>query len=285
MKKASFIKLILLLVLHSNFVSAQTENYKKGIEAMQNNRYHEAMVSFTKVVENEKFDITGKDLSQAYAYLAVIRTAYLEKDLSYISFNNVIAKQGQIQQTIHEMVRAVRFQDGNTKSLINDSKKRLIEISTKALEVISDSLMTFDESQPNETTDYLANFAVQQFGELEGIAIDNWELHDILGLAHFYLGQDMEAMTEFKKARAQFSKLSEQPISSLHLKNLVLSANYYYKVANDIKETQNVCKEGTSYTSVLINNLDDSEMNEILRLNKIENRFRLYMTRIKDSSN
>ncbi|WP_420581391.1 hypothetical protein [Reichenbachiella sp.] len=285
MKTASFALLISLLILRSYSVNAQTDNYKKGLDAMQSNRYHEAMVSFTKVVENEKFEISGKDLSQAYAYLAVIRTAYLEKDVKTFKFSNIIAKQGQIQQTIEEMVRAVKYQDNNTKSMLNDAKKTLIEVSSKALKVIGDSLMTYDESQPNETTEFLANFAIQQFGDLEEISVDDWELHDILGLAHFYLGQNDKAMTEFKKGREQFSKLTEQPLSPLHLKNFVLSANYYFKVENNKKETQNVCKQGSSYTSVLINNLDDSQMNEILRLNKIENRFRSYMTRIEDSSN
>ena len=285
MKKAAFTLLTVVFALQSFVATAQTDNYKKGLEAMQTNRYHEAMVCFTKVVENEKFEISGKDLSQAYAYLAVIRTAYLEKDLNNVKFSNIIAKQGQIQQTIQEMVRASKFQDSNTKSMINESKKTLVEVSSRALRVIGDSLMTYDENQPNETTNFLANFAIKQFGELENIAVDSWELHDILGLAHFYLGENPNAMSEFKKGREQFSKLIEQPISPLHLKNFVLSANYYFKIANDLKETQNVCKQGSSYTSVLINSLDDSEMNEILRLNKIENRFRSYMTRIKDSSN
>ncbi|MDW3210842.1 MAG: hypothetical protein R8N23_13280 [Reichenbachiella sp.] len=285
MKKATFTLLTIVLVLQSFMVCAQTENYKKGLEAMQSNRYHEAMVRFTKVVEDEKFEISGKELSQAYAYLAVIRTAYLEKDLQNIQFNNIIAKQGQIQQTIQEMVRAVKFQDSNTKSMVDDSKQTLVEISSRALKVIGDSLMTYDENQANETTDFLARFAIQQFGELEGIAVDNWELHDILGLAHFFIGEDVNAMSEFKKGREQFSKLTEQPRSTLHLKNFIISANYYFSVENNKKETQNVCKQGSSYTSVLINSLNDNEMNEILRLNKIENRFRSYMTRINDSNN
>lgn len=285
MKNATFTLLTIFCTLHLFVASAQTDNYKKGLNAMQANRYHEAMVCFTKVVENEKFEISGKDLSQAYAYLAVIRTAYLEKDLNNVRFSNIIAKQGQIQQTIEEMVRAAKFQDSNTKSMINESKAKLIEISSRALKVIGDSLMTYDENHPNETTNFLANFAIKQFGDLEGIVVDNWELHDILGLAHFYLGENTNAMSEFKKGREQFSKLAEQPISPLHLKNFILSANYYFKVENNKKETQEVCKQGTSYTSVLINSLDDSEMNEILRLNKIENRFRSYMTRINDSNN
>ncbi|MEP3390320.1 MAG: hypothetical protein ABJO02_19160 [Reichenbachiella sp.] len=285
MKKATFTLLTIVLVLQSFMVCAQTENYKKGLEAMQSNRYHEAMVRFTKVVEDEKFEISGKELSQAYAYLAVIRTAYLEKDLQNIKFNNIIAKQGQIQQTIQEMVRAVKFQDSNTKSMVDDSKQTLVEISSRALKVIGDSLMTYDENQANETTDFLARFAIQQFGELEGIAVDNWELHDILGLAHFFIGEDVNAMSEFKKGREQFSKLTEQPRSTLHLKNFIISANYYFSVENNKKETQNVCKEGSSYTSVLINSLNDNEMKEILRLNKIENRFRSYITRINDSNN
>lgn len=285
MNNTSYALLIMFFMLPSLGAEAQTENYEKGLEALQNNRYHEAMVRFTKVVENEKFEVSGKVLSQTYAHLATIRVAYLKKDLENPTFNSIITKQGHIKQTIQELVRASKFQDKSTKSSIEESTESLIQISTIALRIIGDSLMTYDENYPNETTDFLAQFAIQQFGELEEIAVEDWELHDILGLAHYYLGEKDKAMSEFKKGRDQVARLLDQPKSSLHLKNFELSAGYYFKDQSDFKEAQQICKQGSSYTSVLINDLDDSQMTEILRLNKIENRFRQYITRIKESSN
>lgn len=243
------------------------------MEAIKANRYHEAMVGFTKVVENEKYEISGKDLSQAYAYLAMMRTLYLEKDMAVVSFNNVINKQGHIQLTIHDMVRAIQFQDSNTKPIVDNSKKKLIEISVRALQVIGDSLMTFDENDSNETIHFLSSFAIQQFGELENIAVQNWQIHDILGLAHFFLGEKEKSMLEFQKGRDEFFKLGDRPVSHLHLRNYILSANYYLE-QNNKKEGQKVCKGGSAYATILINNLGDDQMNEILRLNKIENKFR-----------
>lgn len=285
MKKTTFTLLIIALLIGSTQAWCQTENFEKGLEAIQNNRYHEAMVSFTKVVENEKYEISGKDLSVAYAYLAMMRTAYLKKDLAESNFTNIINKQGHIQITIHEMVRAVKFQTNASKSMIDDSKKTLIEIATNALLVIGDSLIQFDENHPNSTATFLANFAIGQFGELEEIVVDNWQIHDILGLAHYHIGEKEKAMSEFDKAREEFATLTDQPISHLHLKNYILSVNYYFKEKSDNKAAYEISEAGSAYTSVIINGLGDNQMNEILRLNKIENTFRLYMTRINESSN
>lgn len=283
MKKTTSSILGLILLLNALTCNAQTENFEKGLEAIQNNRYHEAMISFTHVVENEKFEISGKDLSIAYGYLAQMRTAYLQKDLANSDFNNIIIKQGHIKTTIHEMVRAEQFQTNSSKSMLEDSKKTLIEISTNALKVLGDSLLSYDENYPTERSEYLASFAIGQFGELENITVDDWQIHDILGLAHYHLGEKEKAMTEFGLGREQFSRLAEQPLSQIHLKNYIISSNYYFKEKDDGKMAYKISEDGSEYTSVLINSLGDDQMNEILRLNKIENRFRQYMTRIDES--
>ncbi|SMD38996.1 hypothetical protein SAMN04488029_3992 [Reichenbachiella faecimaris] len=283
MKKTTSAILTLFLLFQFALSFAQTANFEKGLEAIEANRLHEAMICFTKVVEGEKYEVSGKDLSIAYAYLAMMRTAYLKKDLEDSDFNNIITKQGHIQTTIHEMVRAVQFQTNSSKSMITGPKETLIELSTSALQVIGDSLLTYDETQPNSTTTYLANFAIGQFGELENIAVDNWQIHDILGLAHYYLGDKNKAMAEFDQGRAQFSALGDQPTSQLHLKNYILSGQYYFTEETKSKEAYKVSKDGSAYTSILINGLGDDQMKEILRLNKIENRFRQYMSRIDDS--
>lgn len=282
MRKITLICLgLFLLVIHETF--GQTENYQKGLNALHANRYPEAMVCFTKVVSEEKFDIKGKELSMAYAYLAVIRTAYLEKNLKNIDFGSINQNQGQIQLAIQEMVRAVRFQDNASRNTIKNAKATLIEVSSKSLKVIGDSLLTFDESKPNETTNFLSNFAINQFGDLSQMVSDDWQLHDILGLANYHLGNKENAMNEFKIARAQFAGLEEQPNSQLHLRNYILSGNYFFKEKNNMKEAYQVSDEGSAYTSVMINELGDHQMSDILRLNKIENRFRQYMARIDES--
>ncbi|MEO9802206.1 MAG: hypothetical protein ABJF04_03110 [Reichenbachiella sp.] len=284
MRKSTFIFLTLALVILSELSTyGQTQNYKKGLDAIQANRYHEAMVCFTKVVADEKFEISGKELSMAYAYLAVIRTAYLKKNLQQFDFNSINRNQGQIQLTIQEMVRAVKFQDNASKNIIKNSKATLVEISSKSLQVIGDSLLTFDENNPNEGSNYLASFAINQFGELSQMVLNDWQLHDILGLAHYHLGDRESAMDEFKKARAQFAVLEVQPNSQLHLRNYILSGNYFFKEKNNMKEAYQISNEGSTYTSVLINELDDNQMTDILKLNKIENRFRQYMARIDES--
>ena len=280
MPKAAFTLLILFLAIQSSFVQAQTENFKKGMEAVQNNRYHEAMISFTKVVEDEKYEVSGKDLSLAHAYLAVIRTAYLEKDLLNTKFENIVMKQGQIAQTIAEMVRAIKFQDKNTISLIDESKQKLVSVSIKAMRVLGDSLMSFDTEKPNETTDYIASFALKQFGELENIDVDNWEVHDILGLSHFFLNEKERSMQEFSKARDQFNTLTEPPVSYLHLRNFILSSEYNYENVKDKKLTKKICEEGSKYTSYIIDHVSDDNIKEILELNKIENKLRQYINKL-----
>lgn len=284
MNKATItlISLALILLTHTG-VFAQTENYKQGLSAIKGNRYHEAMVSFTKVVNDEKYEISGKDLSMAYAYLAMIRTAYLKQDLNNADFTKISNSQGHIDQCLQEMARAIQFQDNATKSLILEPKKTLASISLKALQVVGDSLLTYDESQPNSTSTYLANFVVKRFGELEKIVDDNWQMYDIFGLAYYHLGDMERSMAEFDKARTYFAKLDSQPISQLHLKNYIISGNYFFSEKNDHKVAYKISNEGSAYTSVLINGLGDDQMKDILRLNKIENRFRMYMTRIDES--
>ncbi|UXX78227.1 hypothetical protein N7E81_12755 [Reichenbachiella carrageenanivorans] len=279
---STLLTLALILLTHAG-VLAQTENYKQGLSAIKNNRYHDAMISFTKVVSDEKYEISGKDLSLAYAYLAIIRTAYLNKDLENADFAQISNSQGHIEQCLQEMARAIQFQDNSTKPLIAESRKTLSSISLRALEIIGDSLLTYDESEPNNTSIYLANFAVKRFGELEKIIDDNWQMYDIFGLAYFHLGDMERSMAEFDKARTQFAKLESQPISQLHLKNYILSGNYFFSEKNDHKIAYKISNEGSAYTSVLINGLGDDQMTDILRLNKIENRFRQYMTRIDES--
>ncbi|MEP2026902.1 MAG: hypothetical protein ABJH98_08955 [Reichenbachiella sp.] len=283
MNYSTLIKLTLFLLLQSSIGYAQTENFEKALEAIDANRYHEAMLCFTKVVEDEKYEVSGKDLSTAYAYLAMMRTAYLKKDLIDSDFNNIVNKQGHIKSTILEMVRAIEFQSSGTKTMVADTKKTLIEISTSALQTIGDSLITYDEDESNPTATYLANFAIGQFGELENIAVDNWQIHDILGLAHYHLGEKEKAMDEFDKGRDQFFASGDQPMSHLHLKNYILSGSYYFKEKNDTKEAYKISKAGSTYTSAIINGLGDDQMNEILRLNKIENRFRQYISQIDES--
>lgn len=265
-------------------VQAQTENYKKGLSAMKSNRYHEAMIAFTKVVEDEKYEISGKDLSMAYAYLATIRTAYLEKDLNNSNFSSIIQNQGLIKQTVTEMARAVQFKNKNSESLIDPSLIKLEEIAVNALVVIGDSLLAYDAYKPTIESKFLADFAIQQFGELSQIVNDKWELHDVLGLAYFHMGDTQNAMNEFAKGRTQFASLETKPTSQLHLHNYILSGNYFYQEKNNMSEAYKISKQGVTYTSALIHKLSDDQMEEILELNKIENRFRNYMTQIKTGS-
>ncbi|MEO9967111.1 MAG: hypothetical protein ABJF11_15030 [Reichenbachiella sp.] len=281
-------KLITMLALgwalfNSLTIYGQTENYKKGLAAIQANRYHEAMICFTKVVTDEKFEITGKDLSMGYAYLAVIRTAYLEKGLQGGDFASITLNQGQIQQALSEMTRAVKFQDNASKSLLKNARPTLEEISLKALYVVGDSLLEFNENQPNESSSYLADIAVKLFSDLDQLISDNWKFYDTMGLAYYHLGDKENAMGSFQKAREAFAKLEEQPVSQLHLRNYILSGNYFFKEKNNMKVAYQISNEGSSYTSALINQLDDSQMSDILKLNKIENRFRQYMTRIEEA--
>jgi len=283
MRETSCTILALFLLFQSAVSYAQTENFEKGIEAIQADLYDEAMVCFIKVVENERFEISGKDLSMAYAYLAMIRTANLEKDLSHDDFYTIAHNQGSIHLSVHAMVRAVEFKSSSSKSLIASSKNKLIDISTQVLNAIGDSLLYYDKNEQNQAAAFLANLAIKQFGELEHIAIDNWHIYDILGLAHYHLGEMDKSMAQFAKAREQFATLDKQPISRFHLKNYILSSDYYYLEAKNAKEAYKISEAGSTYTSVLISALGDDKMKDIIRLSKIQNRFRRYMTRIDES--
>lgn len=284
MKKRSLALLVITCTIFGiRAVYGQTENYKKGLKAMQANQYHQAMMSFGKVVADEKFEITGKDLSMAYAYLAIIRTAYLEKSLQADQFASINSNQGQIQLAIEEMARAVRFQNNSSKSIINTSRERLEVLTRAAVKTLGDSLMTYNGDLPGPTSVYLSDLIIKQFGELTELVNHDWLLFDVLGLAHYHLGDKEKAMPLFKQSREIFTSLEVQPNSQLHLINYVLSGNYFFEEVSNKKEAYQISDEGSAYTSTLINGLSDSQMKDILRLNKIENRFRMYMARIDDS--
>lgn len=272
----------MLIGLHTSLSYGQTENYKTGLKAMRANRYQEALTSFNKVVNNEKYEITGKELAMAYAYLATIQTAYMKNHLATIDFESVNKNRGNIRQAINEITRAISFQNSSNKSMIKSSVSTLSTISMRAMKVIADSLIQLDENVPTQQSIYIANLVVDQFMGLENIVSTNWEFHDIIGIAYYHLGNKDLAMENFEKSRKLFSSDEEVQITSqLHLKNYVISSEYYLNEKSDLQKTYKISKEGSAYTSTLIKSLgDQGNMKEVIKLTKVDNKFRSYMDRI-----
>lgn len=277
----NYVKLLTLLVFISHQSFGQENNYDLGSKAFDDKQYQDAISYLTKAVTLDKYEISGKELSMAYTYLAIIRTAHLEKSFGSFQVSEILNNHGNIKLAIDEMSNALHFQNSSSKSLMNKTAEKLAEISIKAAISIVDTLATLNTVNSEEQINELAHFIIYEFERLEQISGENWKLEDALGIAHYYINEKDVAMRKFNMARELFSTLEKKEASSLHVFNYMMSCEYLFNEQKDINTLNQILDEGITYIELMLSQYDEGELDGIKELTKKENRLQLLKSKLK----
>ncbi|MFY0628157.1 MAG: hypothetical protein JXR07_17800 [Reichenbachiella sp.] len=263
-------------------VSAQSESFDLAEKAYQENRSLAALKLFQKAVLHEKFDMRGKDIPQAYAYMALIRNEYLEKKLENGTFQTIQQNPGLLKTAISDINTAIEYHDKSANSLIQKASRKLIKNATKVGEIVIDSLLKHDfENHSPEVLEIAAllNFELKDLSSIES---DNWYLHDILGFTHYMLDEMDLAMLEFKRGRDIYNDTKETELSPLHLQNCSISTKYLYKDTQNYIEAYSAANDGKNFVLQMMQASESDDINEIRKLSALESTFSSIQTRIEN---
>ncbi len=282
MKRLIIILTIPLCIVIAPSLFAQSESYDLGKTAYLEGRKHEALRHFQQAVNHEKFEMRGKDIPMAYAYMALIKNEYLEMKLDNGTFNTIQSNPGLLKSAIADLSLAIDFHDKSANGTIQKAKKKLINNATTIGEIVIDSLMKHDfESHSPEVLELAAliNFELK---ELDTIENDNWKLHDILGFTHYVLDEMDLAMLEFKRGREIYNEDKEQPLDPLHLLNCTYSAKYLYKETQNYIEAYGAAQDGKNYVIRQMHAMETEDVNDLREMSALEGTFTSIQTRIEN---
>ncbi|MGL1889701.1 MAG: hypothetical protein OCD76_24520, partial [Reichenbachiella sp.] len=153
LKKYSLVVAVLLLSIPS---FAQSEKFDLGKQAYLEGRHREALSLLNAAVHNEKFLMKGKEIPQAYAYMAMIRNEYVAKKLKSGNIENIKNNPGLLNSTVNDVINAEKFQDGSSKTLVHKAKKNLVDNAMIIGQIVTDSLMKLNFEVQLEETKSLA---------------------------------------------------------------------------------------------------------------------------------
>lgn len=283
MRKVNLILLyILLMTLWAFNVFGQTTDYEKGLEALDLKHYTVAMNHFSQVIDHEKFEIGGKELSDAYGYLAVSSIASLAKVIDIKSTASIREHQKLFQFAIEKTVQANHYK--GAKSMLNKFEPTLIYLSHKAFQTISDSLLYTNKNHPSRGAVSLAQLTIRLFDitDISQIIKKKWMLYDLLGLAYYYTGNKQVAMDNFRASRIEFDRLKDAPGSMLHLFNYELTSYYFHYDMKNYEAAYKHLSAGLSYVQDLLSKFNENDINNnIVTLNNIENNFSLRLKKME----
>lgn len=268
---------ILFVAFLPFMVKGQTKQYEKALDALQTKSYDQAIDHFNFVVNEEKFEIGGNELSDAYGYLALASTRLLELELEVKHISSIFEYQPLLKLAISETVRTGHY--SKSKSLIKKSKITLITIIDEVIQTLSDSLILANCEHPKRQAVDLANFTIELFEHSKSDQIlmnEKWRLYDLFGLAYYLSGDKNTALVNFEKSRVLNSQFEDQPASMLHLINYQLSGYYYHTVSGNYKKVIHILKRGKSYANKMI--LESEEYN-IARVSLIKESFKTRLER------
>ncbi|MEO9967112.1 MAG: hypothetical protein ABJF11_15035 [Reichenbachiella sp.] len=260
----------LALMLCSITAFCQATNYSQGLNAYQDKRYNDAIEFLTDAVNNDKYEISGKELSTAYTYLAVLQVAQLRENLDRYSIEQIRENSGKFKTAIAMMRKGIEFE--NKKLGLKTAQRILIFASMKSASILLDSIVKIDPQTDGEHLVEMVQFMTQEFADLEKISSNNWELLDMFGKAYYYMGDKEKALSKFKTSREIFSTLKIKPLSKLHLENYELSCRYLYEQKNNPESLSLMLTEGIIYARKLVADQNDEQMSEFLALSRRENR-------------
>jgi len=132
--------------------SAQSESFDQAKVALQEGKKLDALKLFQRAVLHEKFQMRGKDIPQAYAYMALIRNEYLEMKLENGTFVTIQQNPGALKSAIADINAANEFHDKSASGIINKATKKLVKNATKKLTTLRRCRQA--SSSKSETTDY-----------------------------------------------------------------------------------------------------------------------------------
>ena len=282
MKRSIIILTIPLCIVISTRLFAQSESFELGKVAFQEGKHHIALKHFQQAVHHEKFEMRGKDIPMAYAYMALIKNEYLEKKLENGTFNTVQNNPGLMKSAITDINSAIDYHDKSANGIIQKAKKKLTKNATKIGEIVIDSLMKHDFE--NHTPEVLELAALLNFElkELSSIENDNWKLHDILGFTHYMLDEMDLAMLEFKRGREIYNETKEKSLDPLHLINCTYSAKYLYKESKNFIEAYGAAEDGKAFVMRQMQESESDNLDALRDLAALEGTFTSIQTRIEN---
>jgi hypothetical protein len=284
MKKRIIILVIAPLLSLGTYTGlAQENSFDQGKQAYLEGRKHDAMRLFQKAVLHEKFEMKGKDIPAAHAYMALIRNEYLELKLENGTFSTIRENPGLMKSAIADINQAIEFHDKSANGLIQKASRKLIKNATQIGEIVMDSLLKLDFENKSKEAIELAALLNHELKDLSTIESDNWKLHDILGFTHYMLDEMDLAMLEFKRGREIFNKEGATEVSQLHLHNCVYSAKYHYKESKNYIEAQSATEDGIQYVTLMMQSVGD-DLNKIKELSALDGTFASIKSRLENIS-
>ncbi|MEO9967336.1 MAG: hypothetical protein ABJF11_16175 [Reichenbachiella sp.] len=282
MRKTNLLLLSTFLVTSLPWLTqAQTLNYRYGLAALNNQQYAEAIENFTYVLEHEKFEIGGDELTDVYGYLAQSSTVLLVEKLNPKEMSSIEQNQSLLQMALKQTIRTRHYP--KSRSLVRKSEKTLVSLVTTMTHAIADSLLTTNKNYPCSRAINLSNLAIEILDQYSADRIleEKWVLFDVLSLSHYYLGNKEEALIHFLKARLEFNRLETLQFSMLHLSNYELIGSYLFDERQHLKKSKEVYTEASSYVKRLIANSAGSILTaDIAELNRLDREFSKRLSRI-----
>ncbi|WP_147407391.1 hypothetical protein [Reichenbachiella sp. MSK19-1] len=272
----------LLLIACASMSHAQSADFTNGEIAFNEGRHREALSLLNQAVHNDMYLMKGKEIPKAYAYLAIIRNEYLEKKLEGGTIQTLQENPGLLNSTISDVQNALKFQDNGSKILVNRAQSQLISNAMKVGKIVADSLLELDLEVDVKQANQLAVILNFELKDLSEISEDNWELHDMIGLSHYILGEEDLAMLEFKRSRDVYNATGETTLSELHLYNCVYSTKYNYKVSKNYIEAYNASVDGKKVVSQMMQNVDPDSLHHLKRLAAMDGTFTSIQSRVEN---
>ena len=282
MKKLIINLAVLVCIVTTSDLFAQSENYELGKTALHEGRPHEALKYFQQAVHHDKFEMRGKDIPMAYAYMALIKNEYLEKKLENGTFYTIQNNPGLLKSAISDINMALDYHDKSASGAIQKASKKVIKNATTIGQIVIDSLMKLDYENHTKETLSIASLLNYELKDLSTIENDNWKLHDILGFTHYMLDEMDLAMLEFKRGREIYNESKNPELNDLHLLNCTYSAKYLYKETKNFIEAYGAAEDGKIMVIQKMKLVEDDDLNGLRDLSALEGTFTSIQTRIEN---
>ena len=253
--------------------NGQAENFELGKKAYQANEYTSAIRHLTIAVNEEKYEMKGKDLPLAYAYLANIKLMYLESKVNTDDPDKHFLQN--ITSLYEDINNATDFQSNATETLNTKTKERLeqfIKLSSKSL---AQPLLELDRNNYNEDDLNNAKFITGLLSYFQNYQTDPIPISvlNLIGICQFVQGNSKTGITALESAREGYREGEDFVDNSAHLKNHIISHEYYSSEVINSQKSKAVSKSGIELVKKIVNSLDGDDFSIIKKYTIIENKF------------
>lgn len=283
MRKSTLFILTLTLFVNAKTYS-QAVNFQAGKKAYQENEYGPAIKHLTKAVNEEKFEMKGKDLSLAYAYLASIKLKYLESNINTNDPNTIKQGYGNITSIFEDLNNAVKFQSKATVEINDYSTKTIKKIILSSCITLAIPLVDFGKKQYSKEEIHHAELIIKLLTSLSSSQTDdfNWIVSDLIGISQYIIGDKKNGILALDKARENSVPGNDLTNNTIHLKNHLISRDYYYKEQIDLIKTRAICESGIQLVKEIVASLGENDFNVIKKYTILDNKFYSTISRLDE---